>query len=424
MPGTILLPSETLGLVEGYVLTRALGPRPVKGLARADRGVRADRRGAHPLAPARRGGARPHALRRRDSEIAQLSSARDRARAGAGQVVAVVGEPGVGKSRLYWEFTRSHLTEGWLVLESTSVSYGKADGVPAGRSTCCGPTSRSRSGTSRASFGRRSPGSSSRWTRTSGPPLMPLLVAARRARRRPVMGSARTLRATAPDLRRHQARRAAREPASSPSSSCSRTCTGSTTRRRPCSTASSRACPTRARPAARQLPARVPARLGRQELLHAAPHRSAGPGERGRAARRRSSAPGRSLEPLKRLLPRRGPTAIPSSSRSSVRTLVETRCARRRARGVPLARRSRRRTFPRPSRPCSPRASIGSRRRSSTCSSPPPSSARTCRPRAPGDGRRDRRRSSCGAGSRSCRPPSSSTRRACSRSSSTRSSTR
>jgi predicted ATPase len=62
----------------------------------------------------------------RDSEIAQLSSARDRARAGSGQLVAVVGEPGVGKSRLYWEFTRSHLTEGWLVLESTSVSYGKA----------------------------------------------------------------------------------------------------------------------------------------------------------------------------------------------------------------------------------------------------------------------------------------------------------
>ena len=37
---------------------------------------------------------------------------------GQGQVVAIVGEPGVGKSRLVWEFTHSHRTQGWLVLES------------------------------------------------------------------------------------------------------------------------------------------------------------------------------------------------------------------------------------------------------------------------------------------------------------------
>ena len=47
-------------------------------------------------------------------------------RRGHGQVVALVGEPGVGKSRLVWEFTHSHRTQGWLVLESGSVSYGKA----------------------------------------------------------------------------------------------------------------------------------------------------------------------------------------------------------------------------------------------------------------------------------------------------------
>src|SRR5207249_3746272 len=41
-------------------------------------------------------------------------------------VVAVVGEAGVGKSRLAYEFVHSHCTQGWLVLESASVSYGKA----------------------------------------------------------------------------------------------------------------------------------------------------------------------------------------------------------------------------------------------------------------------------------------------------------
>jgi hypothetical protein len=41
-------------------------------------------------------------------------------------VAAVVGEAGVGKSRLVYEFTHSHRLQGWLVLESASVSYGKA----------------------------------------------------------------------------------------------------------------------------------------------------------------------------------------------------------------------------------------------------------------------------------------------------------
>jgi tetratricopeptide (TPR) repeat protein len=41
-------------------------------------------------------------------------------------VVAVVGEPGVGKSRLVWELTHSHRVHGWLILEAASVSYGKA----------------------------------------------------------------------------------------------------------------------------------------------------------------------------------------------------------------------------------------------------------------------------------------------------------
>jgi predicted ATPase len=45
---------------------------------------------------------------------------------GHGQVAALVGEPGVGKSRLVWELTHSHRTESWRALASGSVSYGKA----------------------------------------------------------------------------------------------------------------------------------------------------------------------------------------------------------------------------------------------------------------------------------------------------------
>jgi predicted ATPase len=37
-----------------------------------------------------------------------------------------VGEAGVGKSRLTYEFTHSHRVQDWLILEAPSVSYGKA----------------------------------------------------------------------------------------------------------------------------------------------------------------------------------------------------------------------------------------------------------------------------------------------------------
>src|SRR5262245_31136525 len=40
--------------------------------------------------------------------------------------MAVLGEAGVGKSRLVYELVHSHSTQGWRVLESTSVSYGRA----------------------------------------------------------------------------------------------------------------------------------------------------------------------------------------------------------------------------------------------------------------------------------------------------------
>ena len=50
----------------------------------------------------------------------------EQAEAGHGQVVAVIGEPGVGKTRLFHEFTHASRMQGWLLLESSSTSYGKA----------------------------------------------------------------------------------------------------------------------------------------------------------------------------------------------------------------------------------------------------------------------------------------------------------
>jgi len=125
-PGSILLTADTLRLAEGYVQVTPLGPTPVKGLVEPV-GVY-EVTGAGPVrtrfqATAARGLTR---FVGRDAELDQLRRALQLAGDGRGQVVAVVGEAGVGKSRLLYEFTHSHRTQGWLVLESGSVSYGKA----------------------------------------------------------------------------------------------------------------------------------------------------------------------------------------------------------------------------------------------------------------------------------------------------------
>jgi tetratricopeptide (TPR) repeat protein len=62
----------------------------------------------------------------RQPELEALQQALAQAEAGHGQIVAAVGEAGVGKSRLVYECLHAHRTQGWRVLESASVSYGKA----------------------------------------------------------------------------------------------------------------------------------------------------------------------------------------------------------------------------------------------------------------------------------------------------------
>ena len=180
----------------------------------------------------------------RDAELEQLREALGARRAGHGQVVAVVGEPGVGKSRLVWEVTHSHRTHGWLVLEAGSVSYGKATAYlpvidllrgyfaieeprrPAddpGEGHGEAPDARPRRSEPAAA---RVPGAPGRagGRRAVGRPSI-----------RPSAGSGPSTRSSGCCCARAR------------SSRCwwsSRISTGSTPRPRPCSTASSRACPT------------------------------------------------------------------------------------------------------------------------------------------------------------------------------------
>jgi class 3 adenylate cyclase len=126
MPGSILITLDTLRLAEGFVQVKSIGLANVKGLSQPVELYEVT--GAGPVR-SRFKTAAARGLNRfigRDTEMDQLHKALEQAVAGHGQVVAVVGEPGVGKSRLFYEFTHSDRTGGCLIVESGAVSYRKA----------------------------------------------------------------------------------------------------------------------------------------------------------------------------------------------------------------------------------------------------------------------------------------------------------
>jgi class 3 adenylate cyclase/tetratricopeptide (TPR) repeat protein len=125
-PGTTLVSGDTLRLAEGYVQVKPLGPVTVKGLPEPVEIFELTGAGT---ARTRLQAAALRGLTRfvgRDAEVEHLRRVLGQAGVGRGQVVAIVGEAGVGKSRLVYEFTHSHRVQEWLILDASSVSYGKA----------------------------------------------------------------------------------------------------------------------------------------------------------------------------------------------------------------------------------------------------------------------------------------------------------
>ncbi len=124
--GTTLMTASTLRQVEGFVQVKAVGGVQVKGVSRpveAFEVVAATTARTRIQATAVRG-LTPLVGRRAEMEV--FSKLVEQAASGKGQILAMVGEPGMGKSRLVHEFTRHQLRPDWLVLEGASVSYGKA----------------------------------------------------------------------------------------------------------------------------------------------------------------------------------------------------------------------------------------------------------------------------------------------------------
>jgi class 3 adenylate cyclase len=129
-PGTIRCSRATARLVSQVVQVAMVEPAPMAGASPLDAvytilGRRAPGRllglqGARVLTP----------FIGRTRELATLHDLVAQVEAGRGQVVGIIGEPGIGKTRLCAEFIRSHLPQSWCMLDTRAVSYDQA--IPYG----------------------------------------------------------------------------------------------------------------------------------------------------------------------------------------------------------------------------------------------------------------------------------------------------
>jgi class 3 adenylate cyclase/predicted ATPase len=124
-PGSILVTAYTHRLTDGYFAFKDLGRTQIKGVEEPLNIYEV--LGVGPLRTRLQVAARRGLTRfvGRQSEMEQMQHALAQAQAGHGQIVGVMGEPGLGKSRLFYEFKLTAQSS-CLVLEAYSVSHGKA----------------------------------------------------------------------------------------------------------------------------------------------------------------------------------------------------------------------------------------------------------------------------------------------------------
>jgi class 3 adenylate cyclase/tetratricopeptide (TPR) repeat protein len=124
-PGQVIISEPIHHLVAGFFHTQFLGAQTLKGKAEAvgawevlsAQGTRSrlDIEAERGLTP----------LFGRDKELTVLADCFEKARAGHGQMVFIVGEPGIGKSRLLYEF-RQRLSDRATWQEGRCLSFGQS----------------------------------------------------------------------------------------------------------------------------------------------------------------------------------------------------------------------------------------------------------------------------------------------------------
>ena len=124
-PGSIAISETVRKLAEGYFALKPLGPARIKGVSEVVNVYEVTGLGPLRTRLQRSAGRGLTRFVGRQREIDAMKHAAEQAKAGHGQIVAAIGEPGVGKSRLLFEF-KATSQSGWMVLETLSVSHDKA----------------------------------------------------------------------------------------------------------------------------------------------------------------------------------------------------------------------------------------------------------------------------------------------------------
>jgi class 3 adenylate cyclase/tetratricopeptide (TPR) repeat protein len=124
-PGSIAIGEPLRKLVEGYFALKPLGPARIKGVSGPLEIYEVTGPG---LLRTRLQRSAAHGYTRfigRQGEMETVRHAAELVKTGHGRMLAVVAEPGIGKSRLLYEFRVKQRSE-WMVLEALSISHGKA----------------------------------------------------------------------------------------------------------------------------------------------------------------------------------------------------------------------------------------------------------------------------------------------------------
>jgi class 3 adenylate cyclase/tetratricopeptide (TPR) repeat protein len=137
-PGSTVISGYTRVFVEGYFQLKALGPTRIKGVSEAVELFEVTGLGPLRTRLQRAAGRGLTRFIGREREMEELRHAAELAKDGHGQLVTVMAEPGVGKSRLFHEFKiieggaggasmagRDACPTNWMVLVAFSVSHGK-----------------------------------------------------------------------------------------------------------------------------------------------------------------------------------------------------------------------------------------------------------------------------------------------------------
>lgn len=124
-PGTVCLTAKTAQLAGGFVEVRLQGSYDIKGVSRPVEVFELIGAAGRTRWEVR---AAAHTLTRfvgRSMELSILSDALRRAASGRGQVVAIAGEAGMGKSRLAHEFLHGPMTEDWAWLTAAAMPHDR-----------------------------------------------------------------------------------------------------------------------------------------------------------------------------------------------------------------------------------------------------------------------------------------------------------